>query len=168
MVERSNDTLINNLVDNDLDYFMTCMSPDTKENLFKDGLICSVHKIVEKLNDKYMDVVFSAKWVRGNPSEYMKDDQYHVSKFENDFCSDDHDFFGDEPGDGIVYEIPIENIFLKLSYVHVQMCSLGHTHKKRRLYYYSIPKIVEFISFYKIASDKMEEFVNRYVPNFFF
>lgn len=164
---KSDPYLINNLMTSFQDTFLLTMRDETRETLCKDGIRHSLNEIVAHLNEVHLDVRFEYRWIKGIPASHFKEDQLFVGGFDRLKLSDEDEFGEVADHLELLYETNIAELGIILFYHWHQKCSLGHTHRTTRFYSYSMPKLVELISFHMLKPD-YKEFTKLYVPNFFY
>lgn len=146
------------------------LSEETKDRILKERISIYVDKIIEYLNEIHDDIYFSAKWSSIDCEDGIGSsgipvtsgfDEHRQSDIEYDDCLED---------DSILFNLPamsVENLSIRVDFIRSQKCSLGHTHKNKRFYYYSIPRIMEIISNYLHNPRWKENFTKKHIPNFF-
>jgi len=166
----SEDVLVDNLLltfpDN-----LEGLSTKTKDRILKERIALNLDKIIEYLNEVYEEVHFFAQWASSVFEDGMNRDGHSIKSGFDEHQQDDmtygNDFDEDEDQIWGLSDKDLNELSIKLTYIHSVKCNLGHVHKYKRFYYYSIPKIMQMISFYLINPNWEESIVKEYVPNFF-
>lgn len=167
----SDENLVNNLLLTFQDN-VEGLSNITKERILKERIALHLDKIIEYLNEVYGDVHFYAQWASSAFEDGMNRDGHSIKSGFDEHQQDDMTYwndFDDEDEDQFwgLSDKDLNELSIKVNYIHSVKCNLGHVHKYKRFYYYSMPKIMQMISYYLITPHWKEGIVKEYIPNFF-
>lgn len=164
-------TLINNLYD---ERIIGYISSETKERMIKDSFVSILECIEMKLNEIYSHkkIRFAFEWIhveKDHSGLTLHDLHMKTYGFNSEFFSDEDEDFYDESkySMDILYNLDLYSLSLKLHFSKLEKCNLGHDHKTKRFYIYSMPKVVNIISYYMNVDEWQKDFVVNFVPNFF-
>jgi len=152
------------------------LSNSIKELVLKEKIAGYMKEIIEHLNDLIPDVHFSTEWIAGAAGDIVDSEgRLYMHGFDRHTQSDGYNYSEDEEEtEDVLNDTPLDDIFLKLNYVWVQQCNLGHTHRTHRFYCYSMARVLEMLAYYETRAyyckvyEWKEGFFKMYVPNFFY
>lgn len=144
----------------------------TRDQILKERIALSLDKIIEHLNETYPDVHFYALWTSSMFEDALDQRGMSLKHGFDEHEQSDSDYYGymDDEDDEAFWglsQAPLNELAIKLTFIRTQECNLGHSHRNKRFYYYSIPRIMEVISVYLHDPNWKDDFVKKHVPNFF-
>lgn len=167
--------LYENILGPDAKDLLEGVSLETKEKIVKDKFLDQTSSLFKALNNEFKDVRFTYQWSSDAKATYTSyldckfNDFLKRDYYDCDITDLDHLEELDQPdkASDSFYEIPLNQIDVKISYYWERKCSLGCLHTRKRFYFTNLVKMLDMVTYYKIGMP-IRTIVKQFIPDFFY